>query len=246
MKGRNRPKRRELCHGLYGTRANHETARLNLSFTKLQAPIAGRITHVALAAGSTVEADDTTLGTLISTDPMFVYFAVPQQTLLHLQNLSRTSDFKLIGSPLQVRFSGEAESPREATLSGGAFQVDPATGTANLRATIPNTDGALIPGLYARVSLTTSKPYQALLLPKSAVRSRSGPFFERPHVQVINSRNILEERPVTLGSRTGRWTVVKSGLKSEEWVVITPESNGAGTVVEPKKVKPSPDDESPG
>src|SRR5262249_26100429 len=112
-------------------------------------------------------------------------------------------------------------------------RVDPATGTLRLRAVFPNSDGMLIPGLFARVRLATGEPYKAQLVPEHAVRAG----FDGRYVFVVNEKNVVESRAVKLGSsHDGLW-VVKEGLTAGDRVIVSdPNSMKPGMTVKPELV----------
>jgi RND family efflux transporter MFP subunit len=222
--------------------AGREAARLNLDFTRIAAPISGRIGRPLLTAGNVVQADTTDLATVVSGDPMFVYFDADERTVLRLRQMIREGKLKEAGAPVQLGLANEDGYPRRGVIDFMDNQVSPATGTLQLRAVFPNADQVLLPGLFARVRLATSAPYKALLVPERAINSDQG----EKYVFVANDKNVAERRPVKLGSRQDGLRVVTEGITPEDRVIV----NSAGGVkdgaaVEPKRVSipapPSPE-----
>ncbi len=219
--------REEAQARLRAARAVLAIARLNLDFTRVTAPINGRIGRRLLDVGNLVKADETDLATLVSLKPMYVSFDIDERTALRLRREK--------GKGLQVAFqlADEKGFPRQAEVNYVADRVDPNTGTLRLRATLPNADGVLVPGLFVRVRLTTSKPYRALLVPERAVGRKT----EQAFVLVVNQKDEVEVRKVQSGSRHGGLVVVKEGLTATDRVVLAgPRGLRPGTVVKPKKV----------
>jgi RND family efflux transporter MFP subunit len=216
--------------GVQAARARRERAQLNLEFTRVTAPIDGKIGRPALTAGNLAVADTTSLATLFSVDPMYVAFDLDERTLLRLR-LKAGKDGEL---PVLMALANEDGFPRRGKVESVGAQVDPNTGTVRCRATLPNADGVLLPGMFVRVRLVTSAPYKALLVAEQAVVSDQGQKF----VYVVNDKNRAERRTVKLGStQDGGLRVVTEGLKADEWVVV----KGFKVVeviptVEPKKV----------
>jgi membrane fusion protein, multidrug efflux system len=212
-------------------RASHEVARLNLSFTRVVAPISGRISRRLLDPGNLVKADETGLATLVCTGPMYVYFDIDERTALRLRRVM--SKGKGQGPRVAVALADEKGFPRRAAVDYVGNRLDPKAGTLRLRATLPNADGLLLPGLFVRARLTTGEPYKALLVPGRAV-GRNG---EQAFVLVVNRKDEVEVRKVRLGSRQGNLAVVKEGLTATDWVVLRgPQGLRAGMTVRPKKV----------
>lgn len=219
-------------------RAGRDAARLNVDFTRISAPISGRIGRPLLTAGNVVKADTTDLATIVSADPMYVYFDVNERTALRLRQMVREGKLKEAGAPVQLGLANDEGYPRRGTIDFIDNQVNPASGTLQLRAVFPNADQVLIPGLSARVRLATSAPYKALLVPERAINSDQG----EKYVFVANDKNVAERRPVKLGSRQDGLRVVTEGIKPEDRVIVGA-LNGVkeGVTVEPKRVSiPAP------
>jgi RND family efflux transporter MFP subunit len=144
-------------------RAECEVAKLNLSFTKVTAPISGRISRRLIDPGNVVKADDTALATLVSLDPMYVYFDVEEGTALRLWRAAREGKAKRAAElPVAMGLADEQGYPHRGIVDFADNRVDPKTGSLRMRAVLPNADGLLVPGLFVRVRLTTSGPHKAL------------------------------------------------------------------------------------
>jgi multidrug efflux system membrane fusion protein len=193
-------------------RAERDTALLRLTYTRVLAPFDGRIGRPLVDVGNVVKADDTVLATLVAPGPMYVYFDLDERTVLRF----RRGKPRLTGLAVAVGLAGEKDFPRRGVVDSADNRVDPRTGTLRLRAVLPNEDGLLLPGLFARVRLTTGEPYQALLVPERAVLTEKGEKF----VLVVNGKDVVERRRVEVGPLHGDWRVVKTGLKAKDWVVL--------------------------
>jgi len=214
-----------------------KVARLNLASTRLTAPISGKIGRPLVPAGSLV-AGTKPLATIDSVDPICVAFAVDERTLVE----ARRNPPRLQGEPglpILVGLADEKGFPHKAKFEPADTRVDPATGTARWRALLPNPDGLLMPGLFVRVRLVTSDPFQALLLPETALAGDQG----RKFVWIVTGPNLVQSRNVEIGplSEDGM-RVVNKGLTADDWVV---EKAGfqhslpwkAGMTFKPKKVE---------
>jgi RND family efflux transporter MFP subunit len=140
-------------------RATREVASLNLSFTKVAAPVAGRVGRRSVDPGNIVKADDTILTTIVGKGPMYVYFDVDERTYLNLRRAMRDGKIKAAKEeelPVAVGLANEGDFPHRGKIDFVDNRVDPNKGTIRMRAVLPNTDGLLVPGLFARVRLTTT------------------------------------------------------------------------------------------
>jgi RND family efflux transporter MFP subunit len=211
--------RAEVEAGVAVARAGLEAARLTLDFTKVTAPLSGRIGRRLVSPGNLIKADETLLATLVTQDPMFVYFDIDERTWLRLRRAVQAGTIKpLVGSDLAVRLglADEDGFPHEGRLTFADVRVDPTTGTMRLRATVANKGGLLVPGLFVRVRLPVGAPHQALLVPQEAVGSDQGQAF----VWVVAEKDRIEQRKVELGARHGGSQAVTKGLEKEDRVVL--------------------------
>jgi multidrug efflux system membrane fusion protein len=143
--------------GVKAARASREVAALNLEWTKVTAPIAGRISRHLVDPGNVVKADDTVLARIVSTDPMYVYFDMDERTYLNLRQAILHDKLRPAGGtelPVAIGLANEDGFPRKGKIDYVHNQVDVNTGAVRMRAVLPNTDGLLVPGLFARVRVT--------------------------------------------------------------------------------------------
>ncbi len=196
---------------LAADRASVETARLNLQFATIRAPISGRAGSLLVKEGNLVRAGGQPLVTINQIHPILVRFAVP---VVHLPLLRKYGNAAL---PVDVRPGGNAATtdPTKGTLSFVDNAVDTLTGTILLKARFENQDGALWPGEFVNVGLTLFTQPNALVVPSPAiVQGQQGPF-----VFVVKADGSAEMRPVVIGRVAGDLTVVDRGLAPGESVV---------------------------
>lgn len=187
------------------------TARLNLEFCSIRAPLAGRTGNLGVHEGDLVRASDATaiLVTINQLNPIYVTFGVPQQ---HLAALAR---YRAAGTlKIKVVPPGADEKAEEGELTFLDNTVDSATGTLKLKGAFPNESHRLWPGQFATVSLTLDSP-EVIVVPSSAIQnSQTG-----RHVFVVKSDNIAELRPVVVERTYAADSVIASGLAPGETVV---------------------------
>ena len=193
-------------------------ARLNLEFTELRSPIAGRVGKVALQAGNLVKANDVSaLLTVLQLDPIYVDFSVPERYLADLRASTQGGD---VSVALQVQGSGGAPVARTGSRLILDNQVDQPTGTVRLRALVQNADGALWPGQFARVSVQLPSAGPVIWVPTAAVGQ--GP--EGAYVYVVDGKQMALQRTIGVARVAGDRTVVASGLVAGERIIIDGQS----------------------
>lgn len=195
--------------------AQVERARLDLGFTRVTAPITGRVGRIEVTTGNLVQGDapgSPLLTTIVSVSPIYASFEIDEAIFLKY-GLNKPG----ARLPVGVGLSNEEGFPHKATLSFVDNQVDVRTGTVRARAIVPNSNGALTPGLYARVSLSDEKQArQAILITDRAVGTDQSKKF----VLVVGADNKAMYREVKLGPRVNGLRVVESGLAAGEKVVV--------------------------
>jgi len=208
---------REAVATVNSAEANVYTARLNLDFTRIRAPIDGRIGRELITEGNLVSGgggDATLLTFIVSTNPVYVYVDADERSVLKYRRQSK--DIGAGQTPAQMAVADEADFPHQGLLDYIAPREDSATGTVTLRGVFANPDGLLSPGFFARMRVRGSAPYPALLLPDRAIATDQAQRF----VWVVNQENQAEYRKVVLGAPVGQSRVIKEGLKAGEWIVI--------------------------
>jgi RND family efflux transporter MFP subunit len=199
--------------------ANLETAELNMTYTKVTAPISGRISRANVTLGNLVTNGQTLLTTLVSIDPIYVRFDGDEQAYLRYVKEAKdraAAGSKEAASPVLVGLANEQGFPHSGVMVFLDNEVDPATGTIRTRAKLDNHDRAFTPGLFARVRLLGEKKYDALLINDSAV----GTDQTVKYVLVVGADNKVEYRPVKLGPVIDGLRVVREGLKEHDTIVV--------------------------
>jgi RND family efflux transporter MFP subunit len=214
-------------------KAIRDLAQLNLNYTQVRAPMSGRISRRSIDPGNLVKADDTSLTTIVSLDPVYANFDLDERTMLLLQRLIREKkiDWSLdAGLPVLMGLADETGFPRQGVINFADNHVDADTGTWRLRGRFDNHDQSLPPGLFVRIRLPFGKPYTAVLVAEEALATDQGQKF----VYVIGEDGKAEYRRIKVGKLHNGMRVVTEGLKSEEMVVV----NGLQRVRPGMEVKP--------
>lgn len=222
-----------------------ESARLNVEFTEVRAPIAGRTSRAEVTAGNLVTHASTVLTTIVSLDPIYLYFEGDEQVYLRYQDLARSGErpsSRLVRNPVFIGLSNEEGHPHEGYIDFVDNRLDPRTGTIRARAVFSNKDRTFTPGLFARVKLVGSGRYRAVLVNDRAI----GTDQDRKFVLVVGADGSTQYRAVTLGPIVDGLRVVREGLKAGEVIVV----NGLqrvrpGMPVKPTKVPMEPSREAP-
>ena len=210
------------------------TARLQLDFTEVRAPITGRAGRALLTVGNLAQADQSLLTTVVSQDPVHVYFETDEQTWLRYARLARDGTRAASDNPVRVGLAGESGYPHAGTVDFVDNRVDPATGTIRARAVLRNPDGVFTPGLFARVQLEGSGRFDALLVDDKAVLTDQ----DRKYVYVLGKDNTAQRKDVVLGRVIDGLRVVESGLSPGDAVIVSGLQKVfmPGMPVAPKKV----------
>jgi multidrug efflux system membrane fusion protein len=191
--------------------ANVENARVQLSYTTIRAPIAGKTGNLAVTAGNLVRANDTTaMVTITSSAPIYVTFSVPERDLVRIRQYSGAPDLVV-----QVVIPGDESNPAMGKLSLVDNTVDPATGTVRLKATYQNDDRRLYPGQFVNVVLTLGTQTAAVVVPSQTVQIGQ----DKTFVYVVKADATVEMRTVKTGATIDAMTSIEDGLKVGEQVV---------------------------
>ncbi|MFH1117776.1 MAG: efflux RND transporter periplasmic adaptor subunit [Pseudomonadota bacterium] len=201
-------------------RAGLEKAKLDLSYTRVTAPITGRVSRNYVDVGNLVGAKDKTLLTeIVNDDSVYVYFDVSERDLLMLMRrwprIQTETPADREKPPAYLQLADESGYPHQGKIDFSEPRVDPSTGTLRVRAVFPNEKKLLLPGLFGRVRVPLVEK-EALLVPELAV----GVAQAGRYVLVVNKDNIVEQRLVETGRLEGTLRVIEKGLKTDEWVVV--------------------------
>ncbi|MBU9263598.1 efflux RND transporter periplasmic adaptor subunit [Burkholderia multivorans] len=209
-------------------------AKLNLGFTEVRAPIAGRVGRALATAGNLARADDTLLTTVVSQDPVYVYFDCDEQSYLRYNAQRADPAHRAIGAdPVRVGLANETGFPHAGTVDFLDNRLDPQTGTIRARVRLPNADHTFTPGLYARVQLVSGRERSALLVDDKAVLTDQ----DRKYVYVIGPGDKALRRDVTIGRDLDGQRIVEKGLDAGDRVVV----DGVQRIYYPgAQVKPKP------
>jgi multidrug efflux system membrane fusion protein len=192
-----------------------EMARLNLEFTTVRAPIAGRAGQALVTAGNLVAPGTTLLTTVVSLDPVYVYFEGDEQVFLRSADLAQRGA-RTQALPVFVGLAHEDGFPHEGRLDFVDNQVDPATGTIRSRAVLSNAQRRFTPGLFARVKLVGSGAHQAVLVDDKAVLTDQ----DRKYVYVLGPENRALRRDIQVGRMSDGLRIVTAGLAAGDPVIV--------------------------
>ncbi|ROL73889.1 multidrug efflux RND transporter periplasmic adaptor subunit MexE [Pseudomonas vranovensis] len=205
----------EARAGVAAIQAQLDLARLNLSFTRVTAPISGRVSRAQFTAGNIVSADVTPLTSVVSTDKVYAYFDADERVYLKYTQLARDGQ-RGQSTPVYLGLSNESGNPHLGQMNFVDNQVNPKTGTIRGRAVFDNRDGQFTPGLYARLKLVGSATYSAVLINDEAVGTDLGKKF----VLVMDKDNKAAYRAVELGPKLEGLRIVRNGLSKDDRIVV--------------------------
>ncbi|MDF9433955.1 efflux RND transporter periplasmic adaptor subunit [Chromohalobacter israelensis] len=205
------------------------SAELELQYTRVTAPVAGRTGRAMVTKGNLASADQSMLTTLVSVDPLYVYFDSNETEAQGAQKLLAQSETMT----LHIGLTGETGFPHQGQLDFVDNQINADTGTLRYRAVLPNPDGAFRPGQFARVEMPVANLSEAMLVNRKAVLANQ----DRRFVYVVGDDNTVTPRQVELGREVGELVVIRDGLKAGERVIV----NGTQKVFAPgMPVTPNP------
>lgn len=192
-------------------------ARLQLDFTEVRAPITGRASRALLTVGNMAQADQSVLTTLVSQDPVYVYFDADEHSFLRYQKAGLAGQ----GRAVRIALVGDGGFAHTGTLDFSDNQLQPGTGTMRLRARLANPERTLTPGLFARVQMQSGPQRQeaepqALLIDDKAVLTDQ----DRKYVYVVGEGNLAERRDLTLGRMVDGQRLVEKGLAAGDRLVV--------------------------
>ncbi len=199
-----------------------DAARLDLEFTEVRAPIDGRVSRALLTEGNYVSGtagSASLLTTIVSVGRIYVYADIDEDTLLKFNELV---DAKKLGVsddgkiPVELQLADESEFPHKGYIESFDNKLDPATGSILLRAVFPNSDGRIVPGLFARIRIPLSERHPALLVDERAVGTDQANKF----VLTLSPTNTVQYQAVELGPLVDGERVVRSGLEAGEKIVV--------------------------
>jgi RND family efflux transporter MFP subunit len=202
-----------------------DRAKLDMEFTKIKAPITGRISRALVTKGNLVNSSggDMLLTTIVSVDPINVYFDVDENALKaykerRAKEVGASANDKPPVIPVSLGLIGDDRFSRQGVIDFADNKINPATGTIRVRGVFANKDGQLTPGQFARVRLPVGEKYNGLLVVDQAIGIDQG----QKYVLIVNSENKAEFRPVKPGRLEGDLRIFPpgAGLKAGEWVIV--------------------------
>jgi RND family efflux transporter MFP subunit len=205
-----------------GARAALESARLDLEYTSIRAPIDGRVSRALLTEGnyaSGVAGSASLLTTIVSVDPVYVYADIDEEALLkfnelvHAKKLGEDVGGKI---PVELQLADEQDFPHLGHIESFDNRLNSDTGSILLRAVFSNEDGRIVPGLFAHIRLPLSERHAALLVDERAVGTDQSQKF----VLALTATNTVEYRPVQLGPVIDGKRIIRSGLAAGEEIVV--------------------------
>jgi RND family efflux transporter MFP subunit len=224
--------------------ATRDRAKLDLDYTRITAPISGRIDRKLISVGNLIQADQSVLTTIVTLDPIDFYFDVDERRLLNFARTARTrgDDLQVGGGGVDVKvtIADSDEKPFDGRLDFAENRVDGQTGTMRLRARFGNPKLILQPGLFGRIQVEASNTYKAILIPDEAIGSDQN---ERV-IYVVGADGSVSSKPVRLGPRLYGYRVIREGMDGSETIIV----NGLmrarpGAKVTPQMVELPPEHE---
>jgi RND family efflux transporter MFP subunit len=237
--------RGEARAAIQSARAAVERAALDVEFTKVTAPISGRVSRAYVTKGNLVNAsgaETTLLTTIVSLDPIYVYFDVDERALLRYQQGAREqvggndqpANVREAKIPVQLGLAAESGLPHEGVIDFADNRVDPQTGTIRVRGVFANANRVFTPGLFARVRVPVGDKYQAVLVPDRAIGTDQG----QKYLLAVNDKNVVEYRAVKMGRLHDGLRVIQEGIKPGELVIVNGIQRARpGLTVAPERVE---------
>jgi multidrug efflux system membrane fusion protein len=234
---------KETEAAVVAAKADAARSKLDVTYTAVTAPIAGRIDRSQVTKGNLVTASGVTGGSLLTrivrNQPMYVYFDVDEKTFLKYRKAYRASaeaDVKTTQAlkiPCSVGLATEKDYPHKGLIDFVESKIDSGTGSISLRGILPNEDSPLVGGAFVRVQVPLDKPYQAVVIPERSIASDQG----AKYVYVVNKDNVAERKNVELGRLRGHQRVILKGLEVGQKVIV----QGLQRARDGEKVSPTPD-----
>jgi RND family efflux transporter MFP subunit len=206
-------------------KADANRTAVDLKYTVIRAPISGRIDRAIVSKGNLLtggQSSGTLLTKIVQEQPMHVYFDVDERSLLRYMRQRRGSLQSAPGSlrdlelKCYLQLADEKDFSHEGTLDFASSELNKSTGTARIRGVFPNKNRLLASGLFVRVRIPLTLPYQALMIPERALATDQSIKF----VYVVGSDGLASRRSVELGAQRGDMRIVTSGLQAGEQVIV--------------------------
>src|ERR1043166_2404308 len=212
----------EAKAALLAAEATRDSAKLDLEYTEVRAPIDGRVSRAFLTEGNYVNGvagAATRLTTIVSVNPVYVYADMDEDSLLRFNALASKRMIETDGDgkiPVELQLGDEKDFPHRGHIESLDNQLNPQTGSILLRAVFPNDDGRIVPGLFARVRVPLSARHPALLVSERAIGTDQA----QKYVLTLTPTNTVAYQSVELGPAIGGKRVVRSGLEAGTQIVV--------------------------
>jgi RND family efflux transporter MFP subunit len=203
----------QAAASLAAAEAAVQTQELNVSFTRVEAPLTGRVSYRRFAPGNIVSADTTVLTTVVSEDPIRFVFDAPESALLKY----RRETVGAAAKDVEIKLQDEADYRWKGHLDFIDNQLDRSSGTIRARATVANPHGFLSPGMFGQMRLMAAKPVDALLVPDQSIVTDQ----TRQVVYTVNAEGIVGQKVVEPGRLIDGLRVIRGGVTTEDRVVIS-------------------------
>ncbi len=214
-------RRDEAKAALAAAQATVTEAQLNVSYTRVKAPITGRISRNLVDVGNLIQSDATLLATITNDSSIYAYFNLSEADVLRL--LPRVSiaarpgaTQRAVKPPAYLGLMNEVGYPHTGWIDYGAPMLDSSTGTAEVRAIFPNADGTLLAGLFARIRIPVSAPTAALYVAETALSMDQG----QHYLFLANEKNLVEYRRVRVGGLDQGLRRIEEGIGPTDWVIV--------------------------
>ncbi len=231
---------REATANLKAAQAALETARINLGYTRITAPVSGRVSRAEITVGNVVSAGASAapLTTLVSVSPIYASFDADEQT--YLQYINGARDGRKV--PVELGLANETGYSRRGTIDSVDNRLDTSSGTIRVRARFDNADGTLVPGLYARIKVGGSAPHPALLVDDAAINTDQ----DKKFVFVVDAQGRVSYREVQPGLQHGNQREIVGGLAAGDRVIVSGTQRARpGAQVKPRVVPMTGGDAAP-
>jgi RND family efflux transporter MFP subunit len=237
--------RGEARAAIQSARAAVDRAALDVEFAKVTAPIGGRVSRASVTKGNLVNAnagDSTLLTKIVAYNPIYVYFDIDERSLVQYQQAARKqagggdrlSNVREAKIPVQLGLAGESGFPHTGVVDFANNQVNPQTGTIQVRGVFANPNRLFTPGLFARVRVPVGDKYRAVMVPERAIGTDQG----QKYLLAVNDKNVVEYRAVKLGRLHDSLRVIQEGLKPGEQIIVNGIQRARpGVTVTPQRVE---------
>jgi membrane fusion protein, multidrug efflux system len=214
-------------------KASLQVAQINLTYTEIRAPHAGRIGLAKYSEGNLVGPDSGTIATIVSQDPIYVTFQVSQREILAAQRRMTAAGTDQSTLVVRLKLPDGSDYAEPGKVNFLDVQVNQGTDTATVRAVFPNPERLLVDGAFVNVSVERAKPTPSLVIPQAAIQvDQAGPF-----ALVVNAEKKVEVRRLTIGPASGADVTIEQGLKEGDLVIVEGiQKVRPGTLVEPTTV----------